>query len=155
MVRDHGGMADDEAGNGDPIRLLAIRESTLSVDEVLAAVGDDAAGGTALFVGTVRDHDGGPAAVTALGYSAHPTAQDALRAVAEKVVADFPVLALAAVHRVGDLAVGDLAVVVAVACAHRGEAFAASRRLIDELKREVPIWKHQSFADGTDEWVGV
>jgi molybdopterin synthase catalytic subunit len=67
----------------------------------------------------------------------------------------FPAVALAAVHRVGDLAVGDLAVVVAVACPHRGEAFAAARALIDELKTTVPIWKEQVFGDGTTEWVGT
>ncbi|AEW96421.1 MULTISPECIES: molybdenum cofactor biosynthesis protein MoaE [Streptomycetaceae] len=139
----------------DPIRLLAVRDTPLSVDEVFGAVGDDAAGGTALFVGTVRDHDGGPAAVTGLSYSAHPTAEAELRRVAEKVAADFPVRALAAVHRVGDLAVGDLAVVVAVSCPHRAEAFAACRRLIDDLKHEVPIWKHQTFEDGQEEWVGA
>ncbi|WP_329312765.1 molybdenum cofactor biosynthesis protein MoaE [Streptomyces sp. NBC_01262] len=138
------------------IRLLAIRDTDLSVDEVFRAVGDDAAGGTALFVGTVRDHDGGSATeVTGLAYSAHPSAEEELRRVAEKVAADFPVRALAAVHRVGDLQVGDLAVVVAISCPHRAEAFAACRRLIDDLKREVPIWKHQRFADGTEEWVGA
>ncbi|MEO3750194.1 molybdenum cofactor biosynthesis protein MoaE [Streptomyces sp. B6B3] len=141
----------------DPLRLLGIRDTPLSVDEVLAAVGDPAAGGTALFVGTVRDHDGHEqgAAVTALEYSAHPTAEAELRRVAERVAADFPVRALAAVHRVGTLAVGELAVVVAVSCPHRAEAFAACRRLIDDLKHEVPIWKHQSFADGSEEWVGA
>ncbi|MFF2521606.1 molybdenum cofactor biosynthesis protein MoaE [Streptomyces liangshanensis] len=138
----------------DPIRLLAIRDTPLSVDEVFRAVGDDAAGGTALFVGTVRNHDGG-ADVDALGYTGHPSAEDELRRVAEKVVADFPVRALAAVHRVGDLAVGDLAVVVAVSCPHRAEAFEACRRLIDDLKSEVPIWKHQTYSDGTDDWVGA
>ncbi|SHK74478.1 molybdenum cofactor biosynthesis protein MoaE [Actinacidiphila paucisporea] len=139
----------------DPIRLLAVRDTPLSLDEVFAAVGDDAAGGTTLFVGTVRDHDGhSGAAVTGLSYSAHPSAELELRRVAEKVAADFPVRALAAVHRVGDLRVGDLAVIVAVSCPHRGEAFAASRRLIDDLKGEVPIWKHQTFEDGTEEWVG-
>ncbi|WP_410170122.1 molybdenum cofactor biosynthesis protein MoaE [Actinacidiphila bryophytorum] len=148
-----GGMAStDDSG---PIRLLAVRDTPLSLDEVFTAVGDDAAGGTALFVGTVRDHDGhGGAEVTGLAYSAHPSAEQELRRVAEKVAADFPVRALAAVHRVGDLRVGDLAVIVAVSCPHRGEAFAASRRLIDDLKSEVPIWKHQTFADGTEEWVG-
>jgi molybdopterin synthase catalytic subunit len=135
------------------IRLLAIRDAPLSVDEVLAAVSDPAAGGVALFVGTVRDHDGGRL-VTGLEYSAHPAVIDQLRAVAEKVAADYPVRALAAVHRVGDLVVGDLAVVVGVGCTHRAEAFAACHRLIDELKLTVPIWKHQLFADGTDEWVG-
>lgn len=138
----------------DPVRLLAVRDTPLSLDEVFAAVGDDAAGGTALFVGTVRDHDGG-ADVAGLGYSAHPSAEAELRRVAQKVVDDFPVRALAAVHRVGELAVGDLAVVVAVSCPHRAEAFAACRRLIDDLKSEVPIWKHQKFADGTEEWVGA
>ncbi|MGK5529307.1 molybdenum cofactor biosynthesis protein MoaE [Streptomyces sp. URMC 129] len=141
----------------DPIRLLAIRDTPLSVDEVFAAVGDASAGGTALFVGTVRDHDGHAdgAAVTALAYSAHPGAEAELRRVAEAVAKDFPVIALAAVHRVGELAIGDLAVVVAVSCAHRGEAFEATRRLIDDLKHQVPIWKHQTFADGTTEWVGA
>ncbi|MGW4692295.1 molybdenum cofactor biosynthesis protein MoaE [Kitasatospora cineracea] len=140
--------------NHDPIRLLDVRESALSLDEVHAAVGDDAAGGTTLFVGTVRDHDGGKP-VAALEYSAHPTALRELRRIAEKVCADFPVRALAAVHRTGRLEIGDVAVIVAVSCPHRGEAFAASRRLIDDLKHEVPIWKHQVFADGDEEWVGA
>lgn len=136
------------------IRLLEVRESPLSVDEVFAAVTDARAGGVALFVGVVREEDGGRE-VSVLGYSAHPSAMAALREVAEEVVAAHPVRALAAVHRVGDLAVGDLAVVVAVACPHRAAAFAACRLLIDELKGRVPIWKHQVFADGEQEWVGL
>jgi molybdopterin synthase catalytic subunit len=138
----------------DVIRLVEIRDTALSVDEVLRAVGDHAAGGTALFIGTVREQDEGRP-VTRLSYSAHPTAEAELRRVAEKVAADFPVTALAAVHRVGDLELGDLAVIVAIACPHRAEAFAASRRLIDDLKHEVPIWKNQLFADGSAEWVGA
>ncbi|TDU04321.1 molybdopterin synthase subunit MoaE [Streptomyces sp. 846.5] len=141
-----------ETAAADPIRLLALRETPLSLDEVHAAVADTHAGGTALFVGTVRDHDGGRN-VTALEYSAHPSAEQELRRVAEKVVADFPVVALAAVHRVGRLEVTEAAVIVAVSCAHRGEAFEACRRLIDDLKHTVPIWKHQHFDDGTEEWV--
>ncbi|MET8133556.1 MULTISPECIES: molybdenum cofactor biosynthesis protein MoaE [unclassified Streptomyces] len=138
----------------DPIRLLAIRDEPLSLDEVFKAVGEDAAGGTALFVGTVRNHDGG-ADVDELGYSCHPSAEEEMRRVAEKVAAAYPVRALAAVHRVGDLRVGDLAVIVAVSCPHRSEAFEACRRLIDDLKHEVPIWKHQRFSDGSQEWVGA
>jgi molybdopterin synthase catalytic subunit len=134
------------------IRLAELRDTELSVDEVRAAAADPAAGGIALFVGTVRDHDHGRT-VTALTYTAHPSAAAELRTVAEKVAAEFDVRALAAVHRVGDLAVGDLAVVVAVACPHRAEAFAACHALIDRLKESVPIWKHQSFADGESEWV--
>lgn len=138
----------------DPIKLIAIRDTPLSVDEILRAVGDDAAGGTAFFVGTVRNHDGG-ADVDELGYSCHPSAEDEMRRIAEKVAAEYPVRALAAAHRVGELRVGDLAVVVGVSCAHRGEAFDACRKLIDDIKHEVPIWKHQRFSDGTEEWVGV
>lgn len=138
----------------DVIRLLGIRDTPLSVDEVVAAVADHAAGGTTLFIGTVREKDHGKP-VARLSYEAHPSAEAELRRVAEKVVADHPIAALAAVHRVGDLSLGDMAVIVAVAGPHRGEAFEASRRLIDDLKAEVPIWKHQVFADGTSEWVGV
>ena len=136
------------------IRLIAIRESELSVDEVRAAVAGPGAGGIALFVGAVRDsdHDQG---VTGLSYSAHPTAEAELQRVAEMVAGKFDVLGIAVVHRVGDLAVGDLAVVAAVACAHRGEAFGACRELIDVLKASVPIWKHQRFTDGSSEWVGT
>ena len=134
------------------IRLAELRDTPLSVDEVHAAVADPAAGGIALFVGTVRDH-AADRAVTGLSYSAHPSAAAELRTVAEKVAAGFDVRALAAVHRVGDLDVGDLAVVVAVACPHRAEAFEACRTLIDDLKHHVPIWKHQLFSDGTSEWV--
>jgi molybdopterin synthase catalytic subunit len=135
------------------IRLIAIRETELSVDEVRAAVADPAAGGEVLFVGTVRDNDA-DRGVTALSYTAHPSAAAELRRVAEDIVAKYDVIAVAAVHRVGDLAVGDLAVVVGVACAHRAEAFHACHALIDELKASVPIWKHQRFTDGSDEWVG-
>jgi molybdopterin synthase catalytic subunit len=149
-TNDHPG----EQAAQDPIRLIGIRDTALSVDEVFRAVGDDAAGGTALFVGTVRNHVGTPV-VAELGYSCHPSAEAEMRRIAEKVVAEFPVRALAAVHRVGDLRVGDLAVVVAVSCPHRGEAFEACRKLIDDLKHEVPIWKHQKFSDGTEEWVGA
>lgn len=138
----------------DVIRLLEIRQTPLSVDEALAAVADPAAGGIAIFVGTVRDEDASRP-VTDLSYSAHPTAVEEMRRVAEKVAADHPVRALAAVHSIGDLAVGDLAVVVAVSCPHRGEAFAACRQFIDQLKATVPIWKHQRFSDGSSEWVGT
>src|SRR5262249_28689418 len=126
------------------IRLAELREAPLSVDELRAAVSDPGAGGIALFAGVVRDRDDGRE-VTRLSYSAHPTAAAELRRVAEKVAADFEVRALAAVHRTGDLEIGDLAVVAAVSCAHRAEAFEACRALIDRLKHEVPIWKHQWF----------
>jgi molybdopterin synthase catalytic subunit len=136
------------------IRLLDVRDSELSVDEVLRAVRDAGAGGTVVFVGTVRAEDGGRV-VSELGYAAHPRVTEELRRVAGAVAAAHPVRAVAAVHRVGELAVGDVAVVVAVACPHRDAAFLACRQFIDELKASVPIWKRQLFADGTQEWVGA
>jgi molybdopterin synthase catalytic subunit len=136
------------------VRLIDIRERELSIDEARAAVAGPGAGGIALFAGAVRDtdHDQG---VTGLSYTAHPSAEAELRRVAEMIAEKFNVLGVAAVHRVGDLAIGDLAVVAAVACAHRGEAFDACRELIDVLKASVPIWKHQRFTDGSSEWVGT
>lgn len=136
------------------VKLLDIRETPLEVTEVMDALEDDASGGLTLFVGRVRDHDGGKG-VTGLDYQAHPSALARLEEVAEKVAADHDVAGVAALHRTGHLAIGDIAVIVATASGHRGEAFAASRALIDILKAEVPIWKHQAFTDGTDEWVGA
>ena len=134
------------------LRLLDIRDTPLSLDEVFAAVRDPEAGGIALFVGTVRSVDQ-EQEVQGLSYSAHPTALDRLRDVASRIAAETDVVALAAVHRVGDLEIGDLAVVVAAAAAHRAEAFEAGRRLIDELKTDVPVWKHQTYVDGDAVWV--
>ena len=138
----------------DVVRLIAVREAELSVDEVRAAVADRSGGGIVLFAGAVRDSDH-DRRVSGLSYTAHPSAEAELRRVAEAIAEKFGVLAVAAVHRVGDLAIGDLAVVVAVSCPHRAEAFDACRALIDELKASVPIWKHQRFTDGTSEWVGT
>jgi molybdopterin synthase catalytic subunit len=136
------------------VRLVDIRDTPLDLAEVMTALSDAAAGGVTLFVGTVRDHDDNRD-VTGLEYSAHPTAMDQLADVAERVAKEYDVMAVAAVHRVGKLAIGDAAVIVATAAEHRGESFEASRALIDELKATVPIWKHQLFADGSDEWVGT
>jgi molybdopterin synthase catalytic subunit len=138
----------------DAVRLVDLRETPLDVAEVLDALHDDASGGLTLFVGRVRDHDHG-LGVRGLEYSAHPTALEALNRVCADVAERYEVHAVAAVHRVGRLAIGDIAVVVATTSAHRGTAFDASRDLIDTLKAEVPIWKHQQFADGTEEWVGT
>jgi molybdopterin synthase catalytic subunit len=141
----------------NPVRLVDLRDTPLSVDEVLAAVSDRHAGGLALFAGAVRDHTPEhPGEVVAeLEYTAHPTALDQLREVVQKVAVEHPGTALAAVHRTGPLAVGDLAVVVAASAAHRAEAFAACRALIDTLKAQVPIWKREEFRDGSHTWVGL
>ncbi len=111
-----------------------------------------AAGAVVSFAGVVRDHDHGRAVVS-LDYEAHPSAVDVLKQVAEEVMEDPHVYAVAVSHRVGSLGIGDVALAAAVSCAHRGEAFEACRWLVDEAKARLPIWKHQRFADGTDEWV--
>lgn len=135
--------------------MLGVSETPLSVADVHASVADVAtAGGLALFVGAVRNEDGGRG-VTRLSYSAHPSAAAVLREVVEKAVGAFPIHAVSAVHRVGDLDVGDIAVVVAVATRGRAAAFEACHRIIDDIKATVPIWKHQVFTDGGTEWVGA
>ena len=144
----------DGPGDLPVVRLVDLRETALDVAEVLDAIADPAAGGVDVFVGNVRDHDHDHG-VTGLEYTAHPTALERLVEVTETVAKEYDVLAVAAVHRVGRLAIGDAAVVVATAAAHRGEAFEATRALIDRLKETVPIWKHQMFEDGGDEWVGT
>lgn len=136
------------------VTLAEIRETPLSVDEVLRSVSDPRAGGVCLFVGTVRDHDHGEG-VEVLDYSAHPQAAETAKALAERLAADGRSVRIGVVHRVGRLEIGDIAVVVGVSAEHRGEAFDVCRALIDEFKATVPIWKHQRFEDGRDEWVGL
>jgi molybdopterin synthase catalytic subunit len=138
----------------DPrVRLVGLRDTPLQVEEVVGILDDEASGGLTLFVGRVRDHDGGKS-VTGLDYSAHPSALEALTEICGRIAASYDVRGIAALHRVGTLAVGDISVVVATTSAHRGVSFDASRALIDTLKHEAPIWKHQRFADGSEEWVG-
>jgi len=142
------------AGAAGVVRLAEIRTGPLSVDDVMGAVARDDVGGIVVFVGTVRDEDHGRP-VDRLDYSAHPTAASELERVVTEVAASAPGATLAAVHRIGELKIGDLAVVVAVGCPHRGEAFDLGRVLIDRIKAEVPLWKRQWFRDGEHEWVGA
>jgi molybdopterin synthase catalytic subunit len=104
------------------------------------------------FQGVVRDHDHGRQ-VTSLEYEGHPSAAQVLREVAAEIAAEPDVYAVAVSHRVGSLAIGDVALVAAVSTAHRAAAFAACARLVDEVKARLPIWKRQVFTDGTEEWV--
>jgi molybdopterin synthase catalytic subunit len=136
------------------VRHVLISSTPLSVDRVLAAVADDRVGGIGLFVGTVRNSDEDRPVIT-LDYTAHPSAEDALRQVTEQTIEGHGVITAAVEHRTGSLAVGDLAVVVAVGAAHRAEALETCRELIDRIKSEVPIWKEQAFADGETSWVGL
>jgi molybdopterin synthase catalytic subunit len=141
-------------GDAAEVVLAEIRESPLSVDEVLDAVRHPRAGGIATFIGLVRERDHGRS-VEALEYSSHPSAAQVLRELAECVTTDEDVIRLAVVHRVGHLEIADIAVVVAVSAVHRGVALDVCRDLIDVVKAAVPVWKHQMFEDGSDEWVGT
>ncbi|MFD9964249.1 molybdenum cofactor biosynthesis protein MoaE [Amycolatopsis sp. NPDC058986] len=161
-VLDH---AVDQLAGGDhpraaPTGTVAVRvaraivtETPLSVEEHAQLVEDDAAGAVVTFGGVVRDHDGGRS-VRDLVYEGHPSASDVLASVVAELAAGWTgVRAVAVSHRVGPLTIGDVALACAVAAEHRGQAFAACSALVDELKARLPIWKHQHFTDGTDEWV--
>ncbi|ANY07127.1 molybdenum cofactor biosynthesis protein MoaE [Pseudonocardia sp. HH130630-07] len=138
---------------GAEVRRATVGPEPLDVDEHARLVEHPAAGAVVTFAGVVRDHDGGRS-VRGLEYSAHPTAERIVAEVAERVAAGTPgVRALAVGHRVGPLEIGEVALACAVAAEHRGEAFAVCAELVDEVKRLLPVWKHQRFADGTDEWV--
>jgi len=116
------------------------------------AVADPRAGAVVTFQGVVRDHDHGRG-VTLLEYEGHPSAAAIIKEVAAEIAGDPDVFAVAVSHRVGTLAIGDVALVVAVSTAHRQAAFAACARTVDEVKARLPIWKRQVFSDGTEEWV--
>ncbi|MFE3293320.1 molybdenum cofactor biosynthesis protein MoaE [Rhodococcus sp. NPDC059234] len=133
--------------------LARISSEPLDPAAVDTAVAGPEQGAVVLFSGVVRNHDGGQA-VSALEYQAHPDAERFLRRCCEEVSTQSG-LPVAAVHRVGALVVGDLALVAAVAAPHRAEAFAACALLVERIKAEVPIWKRQHFADGVTEWVGL
>lgn len=125
----------------------------IELSEHERVVAHEAAGAVVSFAGVVRDHDGGRT-VTRLEYSAHPSAQQTLADVVAEIAADSSgVRAIAVSHRVGALEIGDAALVVAVAADHRQAAFATCARLVDSVKAQLPVWKHQFFADGSDEWV--
>ena len=133
--------------------LFRVLETPLSVAEATAAVSGPHIGGIDLFLGAVRDHNAGRA-VTRLEYHAYVSmAEKEMQRIADEIAHEIPGVTLAALHRVGSLAVGDLAVVCAAGAVHRGEAFQACRALIDRIKHRVPIWKREHGADGPY-WVG-
>lgn len=156
VKRVRGGSASTAATPGsdvDPVvRLVAISDAPIETAMHEAAVDHPRAGARVVFCGVVREHDHGRG-VTELEYQGHPTAERVLAEIAAEIGADPEVLALAVSHRVGALAVGDIAIVAAVATAHRREAFDICGRLVEEVKSRLPIWKRQVFTDGSDEWV--
>lgn len=131
-----------------------LSESPIDVASHEALVDHSAAGAVVSFAGVVRNHDGGRG-VTRLEYSAHPSAAEVLAEVAADVAAASDgVRAIAVSHRIGVLNIGDAALVAAVSADHRAAAFRTCALLVDTVKERLPVWKHQFFTDGTDEWVG-
>jgi molybdopterin synthase catalytic subunit len=138
---------------GAKVLRAVVVDAPISIEEHAALVDDVAAGAVVTFSGVVRNHDGGRGVLT-LDYSGHPTADAVMARVVEQIAAGADgVRAIAVSHRIGHLAVGDVALACAVAADHRQRAFAVCAELVDEVKRQLPIWKHQVFSDGTDEWV--
>lgn len=133
--------------------LAKISDQPLDPAMVDTAVWSAEHGAVVVFSGIVRNHDGGQS-VSALEYQAHPDAEKFLQRCCSEVAAESG-LPVAAIHRVGDLTIGDVALVAAVASAHRADAFTVCATLVERIKAEVPIWKRQHFAAGTSEWVGL
>lgn len=160
-ILDH---AVDQLAGGDhpqsptsaaPARVLRaeVSDQPLDVEEHARLVSDDAAGAVVTFAGVVRDHDGGKG-VRDLTYEGHPTAREVLAEVVAELAGRWTgVRAVAVSHRVGPLTIGDVALACAVAADHRRAAFTACAELVDEVKARLPVWKHQHFTDGTNEWV--
>jgi molybdopterin synthase catalytic subunit len=132
----------------------AVTDQPISLAEHEDLVSHQSAGAIVGFVGMIRDHDGGRG-VSRLEYSAHPSAAQVLADVVAEVAEESSgVRAVAASHRIGVLKIGDAALVAAVAADHRQAAFATCAHLVDTIKARLPVWKHQFFDDGTEEWVG-
>lgn len=137
------------------VRLAAISEEALDLDAHLRAVEDPRLGGVTTFVGRVRDNDpDAQTPVVGLEYSSHPDAEATLRRIAEEAGGEASAV-VAVSHRIGRLEVGDAAVVIAVASEHRAEAFEVCRAVIEEIKKELPVWKRQVESDGTTSWKGI
>ena len=131
------------------IRITRERIDPSTLDEVLR---DESSGAVATFEGRVRNHHQGKA-VARLEYSCHERmAEKQLRSLAETAKQRWGVDHVVAVHRVGEIPIGEAAVWIGVASGHRGEAFEACRWIIDTIKHDVPIWKHETYEDGTDVW---
>jgi molybdopterin synthase catalytic subunit len=133
-----------------------ITAEALRLDEHLAVVSSPEHGALVSFIGQVRDHDRDASGrVVALDYSAHPDAPRILEDIASRIESEHPGVSLSVSHRIGRLSVGDLALVAAVAAAHRAEAFSACESLIETVKRELPVWKKQHDSSGSHSWVGL
>ena len=133
---------------------IKLSDQALSIDSAYASVQDPACGGIVLFVGTIRNHNKGKT-VTHLDFESYaPMAIKEMTRIAEKARTEHGLHAVAVHHRVGSLAIGDIAVIIAVSSHHRKAAFAGCEQVIDELKEHVPIWKKEFLEDGSY-WVNA
>jgi molybdopterin synthase catalytic subunit len=150
-----GGVSDgpDRPANPPPRVLVRVQDEPLALDEASGFVADPGAGGTCLFVGTVRDHSAA-GGVEGLTYEAwDDLAVRRLEEIASDATEAWPLRAVAVLHRTGALQVGEASVVIAVSAAHRAEAFDACREVIERLKQDVPIWKKEGLVSGEAHWV--
>ena len=136
----------------EPRVRTSVSTERIDMDELRKEALSAASGAVVTFSGDVRNHDGGRD-VIALDYEVHPSAPEVLAEVAAEIVNEFALQALIIEHRYGSLAIGDTALGVAAASGHRKDAFAGCSAAVDRVKEKLPIWKHQFFNDGTDEWV--
>lgn len=140
-------------------RTARIATDDIDLPAILASVGSSAHGAVATFVGQVRDHDPEvEGRVVALRYTCHPDAARFIDEIVARVIIEHDPRGLTdvyAVHRIGDLDVGDLALVVVVASAHRDLAFTLCRAVVEAVKHELPVWKQQFEADGSHVWSGM
>ena len=129
-----------------------VTDAPVHIQELSKFVANPHSGAVVTFCGDVRDHDGGKE-VASLLYEIHPSAPEQIKPITESIIGRFEIEKVAVAHRYGDIAIGETAFAVAVSAAHRQAAFDACAAIVDEVKAKLPIWKHQKFTDGSDEWV--
>jgi molybdopterin synthase catalytic subunit len=130
-----------------------ITTDPIGIEAVLPLVASDQHGAALLFLGIVRDHNEGRA-VSGVHYEAyHDMAERTLREIAAEAVARLQSARIAVVHRIGELAVGEVSVAIAVSTPHRAEAFEACRYVIEELKQRLTVWKQERYAAGDARWL--
>ena len=129
-----------------------VTDQVISAADLAKLVSGDKSGAVVSFSGDVRNHDGGKD-VTTLTYEIHPSAQEVLKTIVTDVSGRFAINDVAVAHRYGNIAIGECAFAVAVSADHREAAFDACSALVNTVKERLPIWKHQVFADGSDQWV--
>jgi len=129
-----------------------VTDAPVHIQELSKLVANPHSGAVVTFCGDVRDHDGGKE-VASLLYEIHPSAPEQIKLITESIMGRFEIEKVAIAHRYGDIAIGETAFAVAVSAAHRQAAFDACAAIVDDVKAKLPIWKHQKFTDGTDQWV--